>query len=162
VNYAFLDGQNLYSGVKEQGWLVDYKKLREYLAKKYGVTRAYCFLGYMSKYQSLYTALQSFGYILVFKRVIITRDGQVKGNVDANLVLQAMIDYNDYDRAVIITSDGDFYCLVDHLYDNQKLRAVISPNRKYCSVLLRQSAKEKMDYLEPARHLLEYKKRGTA
>jgi len=30
-NYAFIDGQNLYLGVDELGWQLDYKKLRVYL-----------------------------------------------------------------------------------------------------------------------------------
>ena len=45
------------------------------------------------------------------------REGKPKGNVDAELVLQAMIDYQDYERAVIVTSDGDFACLVRYLYE---------------------------------------------
>lgn len=49
------------------------------------------------------------------------RGGKPKGNVDAELVLQAMIDYRDYERAVIVTSDGDFACLVRYLYEEGKL-----------------------------------------
>lgn len=75
-------------------------------------------------------------------------NGNIKGNVDADLVLQAMLDYDKYDQAVIITSDGDFYSLVRHLYDNQKLRAVLSPYKKTCSSLLKQTAKERIVYMD--------------
>lgn len=54
------------------------------------------------------------------------RGGKPKGNVDAELVLQAMIDYRDYERAVIVTSDGDFACLVRYLYEEGKLERVLT------------------------------------
>ena len=37
----------------------------------------------------------------------------MKGNVDAELVLHAAaIEYKNYSKAVIVTSDGDFACLI--------------------------------------------------
>lgn len=89
------------------------------------------------------------------------RGGKPKGNVDAELVLQAMIDYRDYERAVIVTSDGDFACLVRYLYEEGKLERVLSPNRKGCSVLLKRAARERVDFLEDARRKLEYKSEGA-
>ena len=32
-----------------------------------------------------------------------------------------MVDYNNYAKAVIITSDGDYACLVEYLHDKGKL-----------------------------------------
>ena len=95
---------------------------------------------------------------MVFKPVFPNVDGDIKGNVDADLVLQAMIDYKNYDKAVIITSDGDFYSLVKYLYENDKLRVIISPYTKTCSVLLKKSAKEKIVFMDNLRQKLEYKK----
>ena len=94
-NYAFIDSQNLYLGIKELGWKLSYKKFRVYLKEKYAVTKAYLCIGYLHGNESLYRSLQSAGYVLVFKPTLEHVDGQVKGNVDAELVLQAMIDYND-------------------------------------------------------------------
>jgi uncharacterized LabA/DUF88 family protein len=83
---------------------------------------------------------------------------KVKGNVDAELVLQAMIDFPHYDQAVIVTSDGDFACLVRYLKEQGKLRAVLSPEHERSSVLLRKAAKHDHVQLSDLRHLLEYKK----
>ncbi|MBI4560491.1 MAG: NYN domain-containing protein [Candidatus Rokubacteria bacterium] len=94
---------------------------------------------------------------MVFKPITYRGDGKPKGNVDAELVLQAMIDYPGYERAVIVTSDGDFACLVRYLYERAKLERVLSPNRKGCSALLKRAAREKLDFLEEARRRLEYK-----
>lgn len=156
-NYAFIDSQNLNLGVQELGWKLDFKRFRIYLKEKYKVKKAYLFIGYLSKNQNLYRSLQDSGYILIFKPIIKDQDDEIKGNVDADLVLQAMIDYKKYNKAVIITSDGDFYCLVNYLYNNNKLEKVISPNREKCSVLLTKTAREKIIFLNNLKNKLEYK-----
>ena len=38
-NYAFIDSQNLNLGIKEQGWILDFKRFRVYLREKYGITK---------------------------------------------------------------------------------------------------------------------------
>jgi len=163
-NYAFIDSQNLNLGIKSLGWNLDFKKFRIYLKEKYGISVAYLFIGYIPTNQDLYSSLQKDDYVLIFKPVLPDKDGKHKGNVDAELVLQAMIDYNNnsYGGAVIVSSDGDFYCLVKYLYEHNKLKAVISPYRNTCSILLKQSAKEKIVFMDNLRQKLEYKRKSTA
>jgi uncharacterized LabA/DUF88 family protein len=85
--------------------------------------------------QALYTSLQKDGYILIFKPTLKLPDGKAKGNVDAELVLHAMIEYQNYDKALIVTGDGDFYCLVEHLLKADKLLKLMVPNKgKYSSL----------------------------
>ncbi len=158
-NHAFIDSQNLNLGVQSLGWKLDYKKFRIYLREKYNVSVAYLFIGYVQSNQDLYSFLQEAGYVLVFKPTLPDKDGKVKGNVDADLVLQAMIDYNKYNKAVIVSSDGDFYSLVKYLYKNNKLERVISPYIKTCSVLLKKTAKEKIVFMENLQKKLEYKEK---
>jgi len=136
-NFAFIDSQNLNLGVQRLGWKLDFQKLRIYLAEKYDVVKAYLFLGYIPKNKELYKKLESYGYALIFKPVITLRDGTIKGNVDGELILQAMVEYQNYDRAVIVTGDGDFHCLIDHLRLHNKLKAVYIPNRGKFSRLLK-------------------------
>lgn len=157
-NYAFIDSQNVNLGVQEQGWKLDFKRFRIYLKEKYGVKKAYLFIGYLPENQNLYKSLQEDGYVLVFKPVLKNKDGGVKGNVDAELVLQTMIDYNDYDKAIIVTGDGDFYCLVNYLYNKEKLGKVISPNQNKCSILLRKAAREKIVFMNNLKQKLSYHK----
>jgi len=156
-NFAFIDSNNLNLGIKEIGWRLDFKKFRIYLAEKYAVKKAYLFVGYLPENQELYRSLQEFGYILIFKPVMRNKDGEPKGNVDAELVLQAMIDWDRYDKAVIVSSDGDFYCLANYLYEKEKLKRVISPNYKKCSALLKKAAREKIDFLDYQRDKLARK-----
>jgi uncharacterized LabA/DUF88 family protein len=138
IVYAFIDSQNVNLAIQAQGWKLDFGKFRIYLREKYGVIKAFLFIGYVQTNQKLYTALQEMGYILIFKPTLRLADGKVKGNVDAELVLHAMYEYPNYEKAVIISGDGDFYCLIKHLRDNKKLEKLIVPNRHKHSSLLRE------------------------
>ena len=146
-NFAFIDAQNVHLGIKSLGWQLDWGRFRVYLRDKYKVTEAYLFLGYLPDNQKLYTRLQRCGFILIFKPLVFNVDGTVKGNCDADLVLNAILKINEYEKAVIVSSDGDFYSLVKHLYECDKLEMVLSAYVKTCSKLLRKEAKEKINYM---------------
>jgi uncharacterized LabA/DUF88 family protein len=139
-NYAFIDSQNLNLGVREQGWRLDLKRFRVYLLDKYQVTKAFIFIGFRSDNSDLYKFLQDTGYICIFKPTIETKHGVVKGNCDAELVLHAMIEYRNYECAVIVSGDGDFQCLIRYLEEQGKLRAVLIPNQRKYSALLKTDA----------------------
>ena len=153
-NSAFIDSQNLNLSIKEQGWQLDFKRFRVYLKDKYSVTKAFIFIGYVPTNESLYTSLQEYGYIIIFKPTLSLPDGRVKGNIDAELVLHAMIEYPNYDKAVIVTGDGDFYCLIEYLKKNNKLEKLIIPNKYKFSSLLRKFAKD-MAFMNDLRGKLE-------
>lgn len=163
-NYAFIDSQNLNLGINKLNWKLDFRKFRVYLREKYGVSSAYMFIGFLPENQDLYASLQKAGYILIFKPVLFNNERQPKGNVDADLVLQAMIEFSNYNQAVIVSSDGDFYCLVKYLYEQNKLAKVISPDVRNCSKLLKKTAKEKIIFMDNLRGKLEYfpKEKSTA
>ena len=155
VNYAFIDGQNFYKSVQEiENELealeveLDLNEFHIYLTEKHAVKTAYYFVGYVRRNISLYSALRTQGYELKFKEVAVHEDG-IKGNVDVNLTLQSLIDIDDYDKAVIITSDGDYACLVEYLHDKGKLECLIACSRGGCSYLLRKlHTKIKIFYLD--------------
>lgn len=158
TNYAFIDSQNVNLAIKHLWWNLDWRRFRVFLTETYWVKTAYIFIGYVPNNQKLYTFLQNAGYELIFKPVLFLKNNETKWNVDAELVLQAMIDINDYDRAVIVTGDGDFSCLVNHLYKEEKLRTLIVPNESRCSQFLKQAAKERIDGMQNLRKRLEWKK----
>ena len=158
-NYAFIDGQNLNLGIRELGWKLDYKRFRVYLKEKYQVIKAYYFIGYVEGMNDLYASLQAAGYILIFKPTLKTPDGKIKGNCDAELVLQTMIDYKKYDQAVVVSGDGDFACLVKYLNEHSKLQNLLVPNRKKYSALLKKPSRGKIVFLNELKNKLRYKKR---
>lgn len=137
-NYAFIDSQNLNLSVQQLGWKLDFYRFRRYLSEKYHVTRAIIFVGYVEENADLYNHLINVGYELVYKPTLAYKDGTTKGNVDAELVLHTMIEWPNYDQAVIVSGDGDFYSLVEHLITHNKLAKLIVPNKfNYSSLLKR-------------------------
>ncbi len=136
-NYAFIDSQNLNLSIRDLGWILDFKKFRVYLKEKYNVSKAFLFIGFIDGNNGLYKFLQESGFICIFKPTLKYKDGTTKGNCDAELVLHAMIEYQNYDKAVIVTGDGDFHCLVKHLFEKEKLGAILIPNKYKFSALLK-------------------------
>ena len=138
-NYAFIDSQNLNLGVRSQGWDLDFKKFRIYLKNKFNIQKAYLFIGHIPANVELYNNLKHMGYELVMKpttKYVIDGTTTYKGNVDAELVLYAAAKvYDNYNKAIIVSGDGDFHCLVEYLSENGKLERILAPNRKYSKLL---------------------------
>lgn len=135
-NFAFIDSQNLNLAIQDQGWKLDFARFRAYLKDRFFVTQAFIFIGYVPGNERLYAYLQKSGYVVIHKPTF-ERSGIIKGNCDAELVLYAMIEYQNYDNAIIVSGDGDFHCLVEYLIDKSKLERMIIPNSKAYSSLLK-------------------------
>lgn len=157
--YAFVDSQNLNIGVQSYGWKIDWRKFRKFLTEKYHVTQAYLFIGYLPENEDMYTQMHDAGYLVVLKPTIDmyltpedkeaaaakakaqAKEGEApkkpttKGNVDAELVLYAVKEMPNYDKAIIVSGDGDFFGLIEYLEQQNKLLHVLAPNWKYSSLL---------------------------
>lgn len=125
------------------------------------MTKAFLFIGYIPENIELYQHLKESGYIIIHKPTLQITDGTVKGNVDAELVLHAMIEYQQYQKAVIVTGDGDFYCLVDYLNKKGKLLRLLIPNVRKYSKLLKPFAANRIDFMNNLKKKLEYKKQHS-
>jgi len=162
-NYAFIDSQNLNLGVKSQGWKLDWRKFRQYLRNKYNVSKAYLFIGLVAGNEGLYAFLQECGYILIFKPTLDRQVGEkiiIKGNVDAELVLHTMIEFNNYDKAIIVSGDGDFHCLIEYLEGKKKLLKILTPTKHYSSLLRKFNNKNYIIRIDLLKGSLEQKKTG--
>ena len=139
IIYAFIDSQNLNLAIQDCGWDLDFARFRIYLKDKYKASKTFLFIGYVPGNESLYTFLQSAGYIVIFKPTLeYKKEGEIhrKGNVDAELVLHTMIEYPNYDKAIIVSGDGDFHCLIEYLEQENKLARLLIPNKRKYSKLL--------------------------
>ncbi|MHB8276171.1 MAG: LabA-like NYN domain-containing protein [Candidatus Humimicrobiaceae bacterium] len=142
--YAFVDSQNVNLATLNCGWKLDFARFYVYLKDKYKVSKVFLFIGYVAGNEGLYTFLQKSGYIVVFKPTLEYRKKErihTKGNVDGELILHAMIEYVNYDKAIIVSGDGDFHCLVEYLEEQNKLLNIIIPNSRKYSALLRKYEK---------------------
>ncbi|HSW85074.1 MAG TPA: NYN domain-containing protein [Candidatus Saccharimonadales bacterium] len=163
ITYAFVDSQNLNLGTQRMGWKLDWRKFRQYLFDKHGVTKAYMFIGYMSENEQLYEYMHELGYLVVLKPTVDVstynepkektiggvessvgltdkpvNDKEkpvVKGNVDAELVLYAMKELPNYEMAILVSGDGDFFSLAEYLEEQGKLAHILTPNWQYSSLL---------------------------
>lgn len=159
-NFAYIDGANLNKALLEISWKLDYKRFRVWLKEKYSVEKAYLFIGLIPKFKNLYTYLQECGFTLIFKEVIYDGTGKPKGNCDADLVLQATRDAyeNNFQKAVLVASDGDYASLVKFLLEKNKFLTILSPAReRKCSILLKRTA-AKIVYLEDKKSTMEAQK----
>jgi uncharacterized LabA/DUF88 family protein len=160
-NYAFIDSQNLNLGVQKVGWKMDWRKFRAFLRDAYKVEQAYMFIGYLPENEKLYDQMHEAGYLIVLKPTLEMfqtpeteqekaeqaerakagtekpedKRPATKGNVDAELVLYAVKEMPNYDKAVIVSGDGDFYGLVEYLDQQNKLLQLLTPNWQYSSLL---------------------------
>lgn len=178
--YAFIDSQNLNVSTQKFGWKMDWRKFRKFLEDKYGVTKAYMFIGYLPENEALYEQMHEAGYAVVLKPTfdltrprpeLMTEESAepgketvkgeaakadakgdtakpaekkpVKGNIDAELVLWAMKEMSNYEKAIIVSGDGDFYCLVEYLESKDRLSKLLTPTAHYSSLYNRYD-----DYVE--------------
>ena len=153
---AYIDLANLHQGIKELNWDLDYLFFRTWLRDKYKIDIAYIFIGYIPKNRNLYLYLENIGYKLVFKEITHDGNGKIKGNCDTDLVLKAVSDTYEkkLDRAVIVSGDGDFTCLVKFLLEREKLDTILAPYYKKCSILLKR-INTKLTFLNEFRSKLE-------
>jgi uncharacterized LabA/DUF88 family protein len=107
------------------------------------------------EYESIYEQMHEAGYAVVLKPTFdLTRPQPemlevmnetqgvkepeerkpVKGNIDAELVLWAMKEMSNYEKAIIVSGDGDFYCLVEYLEAKGRLSKVLAPTGHYSSL----------------------------
>ncbi len=170
--YAFIDSQNLNLGIQKVGWKMNWRKFRQLLAEQYGVTKAFMFIGHMPEHEDMYLQMHDLGFLVVLKPTQdMTRQHNekkpstktdepedkkpIKGNIDADLVLWAMREFKNYDKAIIVSGDGDFYGLLEYLDEKGKLMHIMAPNWQY-SQLLNQFEKY-IVRLDKMKRQLEYK-----
>lgn len=155
-NFAYIDGANLHKGIQELGWRLDYRRFRVWLKEKYGITRAYIFLGLVPKHKDIYTNLQEAGFTLIFKETTYDDDGKVKGNCDVDLTIKMVVDYfeKNLNKAVLVSGDGDYASLVKFLKEKGAFYSIVSPNNK-CSFLLRK-LNVSLLYLDTQKNSLKY------
>jgi uncharacterized LabA/DUF88 family protein len=168
--YAFIDSQNLNVSTQKLGWKMDWRKFRAWLTDKYGVTKAFMFIGYVPEFEDMYVQLHDSGYAVVLKPTFdMTRprpeatddktnpekeERQTKGNIDADLVLWAMKELPLYDKAIIVSGDGDFYTLVEYLDEQGKLLKLLAPSGHYSGLYNR--FEPYIERLDQHRRELEY------
>lgn len=175
-NIAYIDGQNLHLGTTglrpeagDEPWRIDLARFRVYLEQKYEVKRAFFYLGYTKdgpEYERLYENIQTAGFILMFREHNSAMASNKKGNVDSDIIFNAMKRLylkEKFRKIVLVAGDGDYKSLVDFLIEQDKFEKILFPNRRYRSSLYKPLSSKFFVYLDEkdVKRKIEYKKRRT-
>lgn len=168
--YAFIDSQNLNVGTQKFGWKMNWARFRTWLRDEYNVEKAFMFIGYIPENESLYEQMHDAGFLVVLKQTYdMTRVKEepnpdsdeekppVKGNVDTDLVLWAMKEIGNYQKAIIVSGDGDFFSLVEYLHSKKRLLHVMTPSGHYSQ--LYNAYQDYIVQLDHHKRILQYRDR---
>ncbi len=155
----YIDWANLHNGFKRFGVSVDYSVFKLWLSQKYQTEEIYAFIGYIESNVSVYQALEDCGYILVLKETKKINN-KYKGNCDTEITLRIISDFYEklFDRAVLVTSDGDFACVVNFLLNKSAVVVIMTPNLGDCSVFLRRTNVPIVDLSQHAKKFTQKEK----
>lgn len=163
--YAFIDASNIIYGARAEGWLIDQKKLFAYLRRRFRTSDLFFYFGKDDKnkeQEKFLKKLTSFGYTLRVKQ--IKRYGlRQKANCDVDLTMDMLLLKDKYDRAIVLTGDGDFLPLFTYLKKEGK-EIIILAFSKRTAHEIKKFAAGKFIGLTDERYFLErqpQKKRST-
>lgn len=122
---VFVDAVNIEKFAKQKGLKPDYQKLEQELTKS-----APEVLGLF-----YYTALEAnakpkakgiANYQVISKPVVRYQNGKAKGNLDSEIIRDLMSKSSEFGTAILVSGDGDFTCIVEHLQQQQKRVIVVA------------------------------------
>lgn len=154
MNEAFIDGQNFWLGTTEADspWTVDLCKFRNYLDRKYDISKAYYYMGvHTLEHQDIYDEIMDCGFLIRFREHSNQMSSPKKGNVDTDIVFGLMSRYADKllkGKAILVSGDGDYFRMVKYLIEKDKFLKVLAPNKKRMSTLYRGLSSQYYDFLD--------------
>lgn len=169
-NFAYIDNQNMYMATHcaNDPWDVDMRRFRVYLDEKYDVSQAHLFMGAFDyQKQDMYRLFQGYGYQLVFREHGIGLRGKKKGNVDVDVAFEMMRDAyasKVMRKAVLVSGDGDYFRVVEHLMHMGKFEKLLLPSRTNASSLYKRLPEYAKAWLDDdaMRRKIGRKKGGSA
>jgi uncharacterized LabA/DUF88 family protein len=139
---AFIDVQNIYMCVKSVfgHTKINYKVLRDFLTRDGALVKMVAFTCYDPENRSqvdFMHALALMGYRVVAKPLKRMPDGNIKASMDMEMALEILVSAPYLDEIVLVTGDGDFAPIVDHVARMGKIVKVIGPDRLTSPDLIR-------------------------
>ena len=156
--YAFIDASNIIYGARNEGWFIDQRKLIKYLKKKFSVSKAFFYYGEdvgNEKQTKFLKKLKSFGYTLRVKK-IKKFARQWKANCDVDLTMDMLLMAKEYNKAIVLTGDGDFAPLFTYLISKKKDVVIISSPKSTAREIKMIAGDRHIDF-QSLRYFLEFK-----
>ena len=111
------------------------------------------YLGFVQtgeEYDRLYESIQKAGFILVFREHNSAMLGTKKGNVDSDIIFNAMKRLylkEAFNKIILVSGDGDYKMLVDFLIKEGRFEKILFPNKRYASSLYKSISRQYFAYL---------------
>lgn len=145
-----IDSANIYFSQKTMKWRIDFKKLLNYFKKNTNLFRI-TFYGAINpeneKERKFHDFLEIIGYVIRHKEIKFIKDetdglygGHRKGNIDVDLIIDAVHFRDDYDTFVLLSGDSDFESLIKYLKAFKK-RCIVMSAKGHISIELLKQAK---------------------
>lgn len=139
---AFVDVQNIYMCVKSVFGhsKINYRVLKDFLTQKGALVKMVAFTCYDPENRSqvdFMHALALMGYRVVAKPLKKMPDGNIKASMDMEMALEILVSAPHLDEIVLVTGDGDFAPIVDHVARMGKIVKVIGPDKLTSPELIR-------------------------
>ncbi|MGB9690745.1 MAG: NYN domain-containing protein [Candidatus Sumerlaeaceae bacterium] len=130
---VFIDIQNIYLTTKQVfgDGRINFDTLRAHLSKGSDTVVTFnaftCYDPNNREQMSFLNALGLIGYRVIAKPIRRLPNGETKANMDLEMALEVMSQSEAVDEMVLVTGDGDFKALIDHLARRGKIVRVIGP-----------------------------------
>jgi uncharacterized LabA/DUF88 family protein len=139
---VFVDVQNIYLCVKDVfgHTKMRYDVLRDFVARDGALVKLVAFTCYdpnSNQQADFINALALMGYRVVAKPLKRLPGGGIKASMDMEMALEILTSAPYLDEIVLVTGDGDFAPLVDHLARMGKIIKAIGPDRLTSPDLIR-------------------------
>jgi uncharacterized LabA/DUF88 family protein len=122
---VFVDAANIEIAAKAKGWRFDYQKLERELTKSAPeVLGLFYYTAIEGDYQIKAKGIEN--YQVISKPVSCYQDGNKKGNLDLENARDLITKSREFGTAVLVSGDGDFTCIVEHLQQQQKRVIVVA------------------------------------
>ncbi|MBF0586560.1 NYN domain-containing protein [Prosthecochloris sp. N3] len=117
----FIDGANLFYTQRHQGWQIDFVRLMAYFMQSFDSVEARYYVpeaeDASGDQAGFYRMLQANGYTVIskpVKKIVNHETGELvmKGNLDVELVVDALMMAGGYDVFVLFSGDSDFLPLM--------------------------------------------------
>ncbi|MFH1030547.1 MAG: NYN domain-containing protein [bacterium] len=146
--YIFIDAENIFYSQRTLGWRISYEKLMAYFKKECGdEIKCFIYTGIDEtnlRQRKFLDMLDINGYIIrskVAKKIRISKNNfKWKNNLDLELAFEMVDTIKNYDTAILMSGDSDFYVPIDRIKQQRK-RIIVMSTRGSISMELLERAK---------------------
>ncbi len=151
----FVDHANIFFNLQKRDIRIDYKKLKEILSKDLHLVGAFVYLGVPDKIppekESFMKYIKKAGYTIQTRPLRVLSAGTTKQKGIDIFIYKDMVELAEedaYDKAVLVSGDGDFVDAVKRLKILKKRFEVWSFRKSLSKLLRKEAGKENIRYID--------------